>query len=72
MIIPHKKLTRNCPRRFHIDPLFVSENGAVMVKTRRRLVLYNLNNGRLSYPKISDKLGWDIYMNHQSLVSPLW
>jgi F-box interacting protein len=67
MIIPHKKLTRNCPRRFHIDPLFVSENGAVLVRTRRRLVLYNLNNGRLSY-----KLGWDIYMNHQSLVSPLW
>ena len=52
-------------------PLCISENGVLLLKTTSsKLVIYNLNDGRMDYLRIVDELGFDIHVYHESLVSP--
>ncbi|XP_027364695.1 F-box/kelch-repeat protein At3g23880-like [Abrus precatorius] len=56
---------------FSLDPLCISENGVVLLRTTPpKLVLYNSNDGRFDYPRIWDKLGLDVHVYHESLFSP--
>jgi len=68
-IIPRKKLMRHL-----VDPLFISENGVLILLNSiySKFVRYNLNNGRIGYPKILGKLGREMHIYHESLVSPQW
>ncbi|KEH43627.1 putative F-box domain, galactose oxidase/kelch, beta-propeller, F-box associated interaction [Medicago truncatula] len=65
MIIPHEEF------QLTWNPLFMSENGVVLVRTTRSiLVLYNLNNGQIDYHKIWDNLVGEMHIHRESLVSP--
>lgn len=54
-----------------LDPLCISENGIVLLKTTfSKLVLFNSTDGSLDYPRIRSKIGLDVHIYHESLVSP--
>ena len=66
-IIPRKKLTRPL-----VDPLFISENGVLILMNSMysKFVRCDLNNGRFDCPEILGKLGREMHIYHESLVSP--
>lgn len=70
LIIPHAKIW-NCRWVPLFKPLCISNNGVVLVKPLYNLVLFDANNGRLRYRQVCSKLGLDIHVYHESLVSPL-
>ena len=72
-IIPHEKLIWDCPTQPIVEPLFVSKDGVHLLRTMRsKLVLCNLNNGGVDYPRISGILetGSGLHIYYESLVSP--
>lgn len=70
-IIPREKLIWNCPRQPLVEPLFVSKDGVLLLRTMRsKLVLCNLNNAGIDYPRILGILGRDVHVYYESLVSP--
>jgi len=69
-IIPREKLIWNCPRQPLDEPLFVSKDGVLLLRTMRsKLVLCNLNNAEIDYP-ILGILGREVHIYYESLVSP--
>ncbi|KAH1139534.1 hypothetical protein GYH30_028766 [Glycine max] len=70
LMTPHISIFRTQ----YLYPLFetlrISENGVVLLRTRTNLLLYNSNDGWLVYPRIRRKLGFDMHIYHESLVSP--
>ncbi|KEH41428.1 putative F-box domain-containing protein [Medicago truncatula] len=72
-IISHEKLFWGRPRHPIVEPLFVSKDGVLLLRTMRsKLVLCNLNNGGVDYPRTSDILGTgrELHIYYESLVSP--
>ncbi|XP_024641732.1 uncharacterized protein [Medicago truncatula] len=67
MIIPQQEF------KLIWKPLFMSENGAVLVRTMRTagstLVRYDLNNGQIDCLAILVNLG-KVIIHHESLISP--
>lgn len=55
-----------------LEPLCISENGVVILKTNfNKVVLYNPNDGRLDHARIRGEPGLhDLHGYHESLVSP--
>lgn len=75
--IPHEKLLNLNRMRYYVMPLFISENGVVLLlnTSSSRFILYNLNSGELNYPRILGKVGKveaDLHIYHESLLSPQW
>ncbi|TKY51463.1 F-box/kelch-repeat protein [Spatholobus suberectus] len=84
MMIPHfiqdpwtRRMTTHVQhgsfRSYHsLDPLCISEDGVVILKTNfSHVVLYNSNDGSLHYPRIRDEYGLHhLHIYHESLVSP--
>lgn len=53
-----------------LHPLCILENGVVLLKNLfSTLILYNSNDGSLSYPRISGNLGFRMQIYYESLVS---
>jgi F-box interacting protein len=68
-IIPREKFISDS----FMDMLFISENGVIQMKTlSSKLVLYNINSGRLDYPLTSNDQEFDLHIYHESLISPQW
>jgi hypothetical protein len=68
-IIPREKFISDS----FMDMLFISENGVILMKTlSSKLVLYNINSGRLDYPLTSNDQEFDLHIYHESLISPQW
>ncbi|KEH37761.1 putative F-box domain-containing protein [Medicago truncatula] len=69
MMIPLNKIWHCLQSRpDFIQPLFMSENSSVLLRTYSKFLLYNLNNGRLDCLQGYNEFDPDIY--HESLVSP--
>ncbi|KEH37762.1 F-box protein interaction domain protein [Medicago truncatula] len=69
MIIPLNKIWHCLQSRpSFIQPLFMSENSSVFLRTYSKFFLYNLNNGRLDcFPGYYE---FDHHIYYESLVSP--
>jgi len=77
MTIPHEKLLILNRMRCYVVPLFISENGVVLLvnMSSSKFILYNLNSGELNYPRILGKVRKvksDLHIYHESLLSPQW
>ncbi|CAK8573318.1 unnamed protein product [Lathyrus sativus] len=72
MLIPHAKFWH--PKyRPCFKPLCILDNGVILMKTLYSiLVLYDANTGMLDYPRTLGKLGLDLHVYHETLISPLW
>jgi len=72
MMIPNKEFQHSRRLPPFVDPLFILEDGIILLRTSSKYVLYNLNNGRVYYPLMFSQLGMDLHIYHGSLVSPQW
>jgi len=73
MIIPHEKfIWKSQNESLRVNPLFISENGIVLLlkQMSSELILYNLNNGGLDYPLTSSYFGFNQHIYRESLISP--
>ncbi|XP_039686927.1 F-box/kelch-repeat protein At3g23880 [Medicago truncatula] len=69
MMIPLDKILQCLQfRPSFIQPLFMSENSSVLLRTYTKFFLYNLNNGRLDC--LPGSYVFDPHIYHESLVSP--
>ncbi|CAJ2660988.1 unnamed protein product [Trifolium pratense] len=83
-IIPYEKFMSSSLPSNSVEPLFISENGVVLLRNIRssKFVLYNLNTSELVYPSLScEQIPYfHFYKNNllylhiqlESLVSPRW
>ncbi|CAJ2661716.1 unnamed protein product [Trifolium pratense] len=70
MMIPQRQFPI-CEMLYSFDDLlFILENGTVLVASPSKSILYNLDNARLNYPSIFNKLRQVPHIYHASLVSP--
>jgi hypothetical protein len=74
MTLPHEKLLISNGMCYYVVPLFISENGVVLLvnESSSQLILYNLNSGGLYFPRILPKNEVDLRIYHESLISPQW
>ncbi|XP_045809556.1 F-box/kelch-repeat protein At3g23880-like [Trifolium pratense] len=73
MIIPYEKFrSSSLPFNPIVEPLFISENGVVLLgdKLASKFVLYNLNTGELVYPSLSWEHPLYLRIQLESLVYP--
>ncbi|CAJ2669785.1 F-box/kelch-repeat protein At3g23880-like [Trifolium pratense] len=62
---------RRCVYPFdNVEPLFIFENGIILLGADTEFLLYNLNNGNLDCPLICYSTVFSGHIYHESLVSP--
>ncbi|RHN81611.1 putative F-box associated interaction domain-containing protein [Medicago truncatula] len=73
MIIPHEKLHPSYGLQPFVEPLFISENGVVILLTKStyytvtsQFILYNINNDAVDYSSTFGKV--DLHIYHESLI----
>ena len=76
MTLPHEKLliSNISYYDYYVVPLFISENAVVLLVngSSSQVILYDLNSGGLSYPRILREAESDLHIYHESLLSPQW